>query len=101
MTPLRRELFDSIQARRRPEDVAALAIELLDGPLASLAGDGLTRPERAMLAKAARHAARGLGATSMMDDFARPIGMQNQAAAWFCRTCSRRCPRPQPSRATA
>lgn len=72
-----RDLFDSIQARRRPEDVAALVVQLFDARL----GEPLGLRERGILKSAAKHAKRGLGASSMPDDFSRPAGMQHLAHA--------------------
>lgn len=86
---LARELFDSMQARRRPEDVAALVTRLLGG--------GLGWSERAVLQRAARHAAKKLGATSMMDDFDRPIGLQHQVASAARPHLFPQVPAPSPS----
>ena len=70
---LERELYDSLQARRRPEDVARLVGQFLEA--------ALTGKERKILQSVARGAGRGLGYSSMMDDFARPTGMQGLVAA--------------------
>jgi hypothetical protein len=72
-----RDLFDSIQARRRPEDVAALVVQLFD----ARPGEPLGLRERGILKSAAKHAKRGLGGSSMPDDFSRPAGMQHLAHA--------------------
>jgi len=73
--PVLRELHASLGQRKRPEDVAHLVLRLLD--------DGerpLDRRTRRMLEKAARGSLRNLwhGYTSMLEDFARPVGAQRQ-----------------------
>lgn len=67
------ELHETVSMRRRPEDVAAMVLPVLR--------DRLLLQERTRIAAAARHSRRGLGATSMMEDFARPTGMQSQVNA--------------------
>jgi hypothetical protein len=66
------ELYATLDARKRPEDVAQLIVELL--------GDELSRRERRLLDKAARRSVKRslLGATSMFEDFARPVGLERQ-----------------------
>jgi hypothetical protein len=72
-----RELHASLGLRKRPEDVAVLIRDLFD----ALHG-GLDRRTRAALDKAARNSLRSLwhGYTSMLEDFARPVGAQRQLA---------------------
>jgi len=67
-----RELLRSLDRRLRPEDVADLVLNQLR--------PSLTAAEATTIGRAARHAlARRPGAyTSMMLDFARPVGMQSQ-----------------------
>ncbi|WP_420127712.1 hypothetical protein [Longimicrobium sp.] len=69
-----RELYASLSARRRPEDVAETIRELL--------GDSLTRQEAHVLETAARGslARRIFGYTSMAQEFARPVGADRQVA---------------------
>ena len=93
MTPpqhaLSRELFDSMLARARPEDVAVLATRLLH--------DDLSWSERAVLRQAARHASKKLGASSMMGDFDRPIGFQHPIAKASAPHLFPQIPAPSPS----
>jgi hypothetical protein len=72
-TPLR-ALYESLGERRRPEDVAETIREVL--------GDSLTAAERRRLEVAARGSLRRrlFGYTSMLQDFARPVGMDRQVA---------------------
>ncbi len=72
-TAFLRELLETISMRRRPEDVAALVLPVLH--------DQLSLHERTTISLVARHSRSGPGATSMMEDFARPTGMQSQIAA--------------------
>lgn len=69
-----RELYASLSARRRPEDVAETIRELL--------GDALQPHEARMLERAARGslARRLFGFTSMAQEFARPVGADRQVA---------------------
>jgi hypothetical protein len=71
-TPQAEELFDSLDRRFRPEDIAQLVLEELQ--------PRLDRTERGILERAARGAIGrgGLGFSSMKDDFARPAGMSRQ-----------------------
>lgn len=64
-------LYDSLDARLRPEDVAVLVLEALP----------LTRRERAVVGRAAAHALRWEGFSGMSDDFSRPVGAARQVAA--------------------
>jgi hypothetical protein len=66
------ELYETISMRRRPEDVAAMVLPVLRARLS------LT--QRLTVAAAARSGKTGLQATTMMEDFARPTGMQTQIA---------------------
>ncbi|MFB9371834.1 hypothetical protein [Kitasatospora albolonga] len=70
-----RELHTSIGRRRRPEDVAELIRELLDSTPGTV--DERTA---AALAKASENSLKNLwhGYTSMLQDFARPVGLQRQ-----------------------
>lgn len=72
-TPLQ-TLHASLRARRRPEDVAENVREALGGVL--------TAAESRLLEKAARGSLkrRIFGYTSMLEDFARPVGMNRQVA---------------------
>ncbi|MGV9263492.1 hypothetical protein ACWDRR_02370 [Kitasatospora sp. NPDC003701] len=74
---LLRELHDSLALRRRPEDVAGLIQELYGAR-----GTHLDPATGAALAKAAEHSLRKLwhGYTSMLEEFARPVGAQRQLA---------------------
>lgn len=67
-----RALYQTVQMRKRPEDVAQM---LLDLPGASW---GMT--ERATLAKAAKQSLKAnvWGYTSLRDDFQRPVSMERQ-----------------------
>lgn len=67
-----RALYDSIQRRQRPEDVADRILELC--------GDRFTAKQRAVLERAARGSLRRSvhGYTSMLQDFARPVGLRIQ-----------------------
>ncbi|MGW6932021.1 hypothetical protein ACWGE0_18340 [Lentzea sp. NPDC054927] len=65
-------LYDSLDARLRPEDVAALVLE---------AQPSLTHGERAVLREVAQHASRWHGFSGMSDDYARPVGAARQVAA--------------------
>lgn len=69
-----RELYASLSARRRPEDVAETIRELL--------GDALAPEEARVLEQAARGslARRLFGFTSMAQEFARPVGADRQVA---------------------
>ena len=70
-TPLA-SLFESLSARRRPEDVAEIVREAL--------GSTLTRSELRTLEKAARGSLkrRLFGYTSMLETFAKPVGLERQ-----------------------
>ncbi|MEU4092600.1 hypothetical protein [Streptomyces sp. NPDC026673] len=76
-TSVLRELHASLDRRKRPEDIAHLALRLLDG-----GGRRPARRTRHALEKAARGSLRTLwhGYTSMLEDFARPVGAQRQLA---------------------
>ena len=65
-------LFQSLKQRRRPEDVADLIILRLDGRLAPA--------EQVCLQKAAQGSLRQMmeAYTSMLEDFALPVGLQRQ-----------------------
>jgi len=65
-------LYDSVKARRRPEDVAELVLKALDGRLS------LT--EQATISVAARGSLRRklFAYTSMAQEFARPVGLEQQ-----------------------
>jgi hypothetical protein len=65
-------LYDSLDARPRPEDVAALVLE---------AHPSLTRRERTVIGEVAAHAGRRHGFSGMSDDYARPVGATRQVAA--------------------
>ncbi|WP_090939407.1 hypothetical protein [Nonomuraea jiangxiensis] len=68
------ELHGSLDRRYRPEDVAVLVLRALEGRL--------TRRERVVLQRAARHSSRGAGGfSSMSSDYARPVGGARQVAA--------------------
>jgi hypothetical protein len=69
-----RELYASLSARRRPEDVAETIRELL--------GDALTPAEARVLERAAGGSLkrRIFGFTSMAQEFARPVGADRQVA---------------------
>ena len=70
-TPLA-SLFDTLNARRRPEDVAEVIRETL--------GSSLSRSELRSLDKAASGSLkrRLFGYTSMLESFAQPIGLERQ-----------------------
>src|SRR5262245_5846206 len=67
-----RNLFETINMRRRPEDVAQMIVEIL--------GPELTSKERCILDRAARGSIKRslMEFTSMMEDFARPIAPERQ-----------------------
>jgi hypothetical protein len=65
-------LYSSLDARLRPEDVAALVLE---------AQPSLTHRESAVLRDVAAHSARWDGFTGMNVDHARPVGAGRQVAA--------------------
>lgn len=67
-----KELFDSLNKRRRPEDIAQVVLEQLAGHL--------NKSETALLQRAAQGSLkqRLFGYTSMLQDFARPVGMERQ-----------------------
>ncbi|MGC5011982.1 hypothetical protein ACLQ2R_14555 [Streptosporangium sp. DT93] len=67
------ELHASLDRRYRPEDIADLVLQALDGRL--------SRRERVVLDRAARHASRRQGGfSSMSTDYARPVGGARQVA---------------------
>ncbi|MFG2306566.1 hypothetical protein [Actinacidiphila glaucinigra] len=74
---LLRELHASLALRKRPEDVAQLIQDLY-----AAHGTDLDPATEAALAKAAEHSLRNLwhGYTSMLEDFARPVGAHRQLA---------------------
>ncbi|GAA3643361.1 hypothetical protein GCM10022267_32400 [Lentzea roselyniae] len=65
-------LYDSLDARLRPEDVAVLVREALPS---------LTRRQRSVINEVAAHASRWHGFTGMSTDYARPVGAARQVAA--------------------
>ncbi|MGP3910146.1 hypothetical protein [Nonomuraea sp. 10N515B] len=68
------ELHGSLDRRYRPEDVADLVMQALEGQL--------TRRERVVLERAAKHSSRGAASfSSMSTDYARPVGGTRQVAA--------------------
>ncbi|MER5620079.1 hypothetical protein ABT061_03445 [Streptosporangium sp. NPDC002544] len=68
------ELHGSLDRRYRPEDVADLVLRTLDGQL--------SRRERVVLERAAKHSSRREGwFSSMSTDYARPVGGARQVAA--------------------
>ncbi|GJG85931.1 hypothetical protein tb265_11120 [Gemmatimonadetes bacterium T265] len=67
-------LYASLDARRRPEDVAATISELLGPALAPGQARVLDRAARGSLARTV------WGYTSMLQDFARPVGCARQVA---------------------
>ena len=69
-----RALYESLSARRRPEDVAETIREAL--------GDALDASERRVLELSAGGSLkrRLFGYTSMLEEFARPVGMDRQVA---------------------
>lgn len=67
------ELHATLDARARPEEVADLILSVI--------GDRLTRPERNLLGRAARHSWWRRGSySSMTADFSRPVGADRQVA---------------------
>jgi hypothetical protein len=74
---LLRELHASLTQRKRPEDVARLIQDLY-----AAQGADLDTATEAALAKAAENSLRNLwhGYTSMLEEFARPVGAQRQLA---------------------
>jgi hypothetical protein len=74
---LLRELHASLGQRKRPEDVAQLIRDLFDATPGAF-----DRRTRKALDKATRNSLRSLwhGYTSMLEDFARPVGAQRQLA---------------------
>jgi hypothetical protein len=66
------ELYDAVQKRPRPEDVAEIVLRAL--------GPTVTKAEKVVLNKAAQHSlkARVNQYTSMATDFARPVSAQRQ-----------------------
>ncbi|MFD5555261.1 hypothetical protein ACFWIA_15660 [Streptomyces sp. NPDC127068] len=75
--PQLRALYASLGQRKRPEDVAQLVLDLYRAT-----GVPLDRPTRKALQQASRTSLRRLwaGYTSMLEDFARPVGAQRQLA---------------------
>ncbi|WP_200926704.1 hypothetical protein [Sphaerimonospora mesophila] len=68
------ELYGSLDRRYRPEDVADLVLQALDGRL--------SRRGRVVLERGARHSSRRQGwFSSMSTDYARPVGGARQVAA--------------------
>ena len=69
-----KELFESLNKRRRPEDIAQAVLEQLGGHLSV--------NERRLLQRAAKGSLkqRLFGYTSMLQDFAQPVGLQKQVA---------------------
>src|SRR3954469_6254438 len=67
-----REMFESLNRRRRPEEIARLVLNELQATLPPA--------EVAILHEAAQLAARA-GGTSMSEDFARPVGAAQQVRA--------------------
>lgn len=74
---LLRELHATLALRKRPEDVAQLIQDLYVAH-----GTDLDPATEAALAKAAEHSMRNLwhGYTSMLEDFAKPVGAHRQLA---------------------
>lgn len=68
------KLFQSLNQRKRPEDIAQLILEQFQGQL--------TGKQEAVLQKAAQRSLKRqfLAYTSMLEDFARPVGMARQVA---------------------
>lgn len=66
-------LYRCVQTRPRPEDVAELVVEVLEGQL--------TKAERGVLRKAAKNSLKEnvWGYSSMAADFLRPVGAERQA----------------------
>jgi hypothetical protein len=69
-----RELYASLSARRRPEDVAETIRELLGGALAPTEARVLEQAASGSLAR------RLFGFTSMAQEFAKPVGADRQVA---------------------
>ncbi|MFI6788854.1 hypothetical protein ACIBG4_16140 [Nonomuraea sp. NPDC050383] len=68
------ELHDSLDRRYRPEDVADLVLQALEGRL--------SRRERVVLGRAAKHSSRRTEwFSSMSADYVRPVGGARQVAA--------------------
>ncbi|MGW4472593.1 hypothetical protein ACWENQ_23240 [Nonomuraea sp. NPDC004354] len=68
------ELYDSLDRRHRPEDVADLVLQALEG--------SLSRRERVVLQRAAKHSSHNAAwFSSMSTDYARPVGGARQVAA--------------------
>ncbi|GAA3622139.1 hypothetical protein GCM10022419_129770 [Nonomuraea rosea] len=68
------ELHASLDRRYRPEDIADLVLQVL--------AERLTRRERVVLERAAKHSSRGEAwFSSMSSDYARPVGGARQVAA--------------------
>ncbi|NUW46615.1 hypothetical protein [Nonomuraea rhodomycinica] len=68
------ELHDSLDRRYRPEDVADLVLQALEGRL--------SRRERVVLGRAAKHSSRKTAwFSSMSADYVRPVGGARQVAA--------------------
>ncbi|MEV6241906.1 hypothetical protein [Lentzea sp. NPDC051838] len=65
-------LYDSLDARLRPEDVAALVLE---------AQPALTQHERTVVREAASASSRWYNFSGMSADYARPVGAARQVAA--------------------
>ncbi|MGX2993525.1 hypothetical protein JNUCC64_04385 [Streptomyces sp. JNUCC 64] len=70
-------LHASLSQRKRPEDVAQLVLDLYEAT-----GEPLDRSTRKSLERASRTSLRRLwhGYTSMLEEFARPVGAQRQLA---------------------
>jgi hypothetical protein len=68
------KLFQSLQQRKRPEDVAQMILEQMQGRLA--------RQQEAILQKAAQGSLKRqfIAYTSMLEDFATPVGLARQIA---------------------
>jgi hypothetical protein len=66
------KLYDCVQTRPRPEDVAELILEILD--------NDLSKPEKSALNRAAKNSIKRLGwaYSSMASDFSRPSGAEHQ-----------------------
>lgn len=66
------QLYEAVQTRKRPEDVADIVLQAI--------GDNLVRKDRRKLQSAARYSLRQQAHhyTSMLEDFARPVGMARQ-----------------------
>lgn len=67
-------LYDSLDARLRPEDVAVLVLEVLE------TRSQVTRRERTVIGSAAKHASRWFGFSGMSADYSRPVGAARQIA---------------------